>query len=177
MNEDNKADATNVALVLLGSNIERQQNLPAAVDRLRRHSAWRVTAVSSIYESAAVGGSGPQPVFWNAAVCLETVLSAAALRSELRRMESEMGRHRSADKFAARPIDLDIALFNDCKVNIEGSLIPDPDIERHAHVAAPLAEIAPNRVHPSNGLRLSDIVAKLDCSHLHVIDALSSPKG
>lgn len=176
MNEDNKADAANVALVLLGSNIERQQSLPAAVERLRQHTGWRVTAVSSFYESAAVGGSGPQPVFWNAAVCLETDLSATALRSELRRIESEMGRHRGADKFAPRPIDLDIALFNDCELNIEGSLIPDPDIERHAHVAAPLAEIAPNRVHPSNGLRLSDIAARLDRSHLLVIDAPNSPR-
>lgn len=175
MNKETKRDAVNVALVVLGSNIERQQNLPAALERLRSHTAWLVTEVSSIYESAAVGGSGPQPVFWNAAVCLETHLTAAALRSELRRMESEMGRHRSADKFAPRPIDLDIALFNDCELNIEGSPIPDPDIERQAHVAAPLAEIAPNRVHPSNGLRLSEIASKLDRSHLFVIDAPNSP--
>lgn len=176
MNKNNQSNAANVALILLGSNIERQQNVPTALERLRRHSAWRVTAVSSIYESAAVGGDGPQPVFWNAAICLETDLPAATLRSALRKIEDEMGRQRSADKFAPRPIDLDIALFNDCKLTIEGSLIPDPDIERHAHVAAPLAEIAPNRVHPSNGLRLSDIAAKLDRSHLLVIDATNSPE-
>ncbi|MCB0116131.1 MAG: 2-amino-4-hydroxy-6-hydroxymethyldihydropteridine diphosphokinase [Caldilineaceae bacterium] len=176
MNDERNAGAAGVVLVLLGSNIDRQRNVPAAVDYLRRHPDWCVTAVSSIYESAAVGGSGEQPIFWNAAVCMKTGMTPSVLRNELRLIEAEMGRRRSADKFAPRPIDLDIALFDDLEIEIEGSHIPDPDIVRYAHVAMPLAEIAPNRIHPSNGRTLSAIAETLDRAQLTVIDATSSPQ-
>ncbi|MEZ4639255.1 MAG: 2-amino-4-hydroxy-6-hydroxymethyldihydropteridine diphosphokinase [Caldilineaceae bacterium] len=101
MNDERNAGAVGVVLVLLGSNIDRQRNLPAAIARLRRHPGWQVTAVSSIYESAAVGGSGEQPIFWNAAVCMKTGMTPSVLRNELRLIEAEMGRRRSADKFGA----------------------------------------------------------------------------
>ncbi|MEZ4833035.1 MAG: 2-amino-4-hydroxy-6-hydroxymethyldihydropteridine diphosphokinase [Caldilineaceae bacterium] len=91
MNDERNAGAVGVVLVLLGSNIDRQRNLPAAIARLRRHPGWQVTAVSSIYESAAVGGSGEQPIFWNAAVCMKTGMTPSVLRNELRLIEAEMG--------------------------------------------------------------------------------------
>jgi 2-amino-4-hydroxy-6-hydroxymethyldihydropteridine diphosphokinase len=157
------------ALILLGSNINRYQNLPAAIHRLVNDPDLVVDRVSGVYESAAVGGEGEQPIFSNAAVAAWTDLMPAVLRQRLRSIETAMGRVRVADKFAPRPIDLDIALYDDLIANVDGSEIPDPDIERHAHVALPLAEIAPNVIHPINGRTLRSIVETLDCSHLHLI--------
>jgi 2-amino-4-hydroxy-6-hydroxymethyldihydropteridine diphosphokinase len=157
------------ALILLGSNINRHQNLPAAIHRLVDDPDLVVDRVSGVYESAAVGGQGEQPIFSNAAVAVWTDLTPAALRGRLRSIETEMGRVRVADKFAPRPIDLDIALYDDLIAHVNGSEIPDPDIERHAHVALPLAEIAPDAIHPMNGRSLRFIVEALDCSHLHLI--------
>jgi 2-amino-4-hydroxy-6-hydroxymethyldihydropteridine diphosphokinase len=153
------------ALILLGSNIDRQRNLPAAIERLRADDGIDVVAVSSVYESEAVGGKGPQPIFANAAVEVQTALSAYELRLRLRQIEADMGRQRSEDKYAPRPIDLDIVLFDDMVAEVEGSIIPDPDIERFAHVAVPLAEIAPDRCHPVSGRTLHAISEDLDPSH------------
>jgi 2-amino-4-hydroxy-6-hydroxymethyldihydropteridine diphosphokinase len=155
------------ALILLGSNIDRQRNLPAAIERLRADDGIDVVAVSSVYESEAVGGKGPQPIFANAAVEVQTALSAHELRRRLRQIEADMGRRRSQDKYAPRPIDLDIALFDDLVADVDGSIIPDPDIERFPHVTVPLAEIAPQRRHPISGRTLRAISEELDQSTLH----------
>jgi 2-amino-4-hydroxy-6-hydroxymethyldihydropteridine diphosphokinase len=155
------------ALILLGSNIDRQRNLPAAIERLYAEREIRVVGVSSIYESEAVGGKGPQPIFANAAVEVQTALSAHELRRRLRQIEADMGRRRSQDKYAPRPIDLDIALFDDLVADVDGSIIPDPDIERFPHVTVPLAEIAPQRRHPISGRTLRAISEELDQSTLH----------
>jgi 2-amino-4-hydroxy-6-hydroxymethyldihydropteridine diphosphokinase len=155
------------ALILLGSNIDRQRNLPAAIERLRADNQIDVVAVSSVYESEAVGGKGPQPIFANAAVEVQTALSAHELRRRLRQIEADMGRRRSQDKYAPRPIDLDIALFDDLVADVDGSIIPDPDIERFPHVTVPLAEIAPQRRHPISGRTLRAISEELDQSTLY----------
>lgn len=169
MSTSQSNQARHRVLILLGSNIDRHRNLPAAIHRLRNDPNLVVDAVSGIYESEAVGGQGAQPVFSNAAAAAWTDLTPAALRQRLRQIEAEMGRVRVADKFAPRPIDLDIALYDDLVTSVDGSEIPDPDIERHAHVARPLAEVAPDIVHPASGRSLRSIADALDCSHLRLI--------
>lgn len=68
-----------------------------------------------------------------------------------------MGRVRSEDKYAPRPIDLDIVLFENYIGEIAGSAIPDPDLLRFAHVAVPCAEAAPDWIHPLTGQTLATI--------------------
>ena len=153
--------------ILLGSNIERHRNIPAAVDRLRSHPWLHVLDISSVYESRAVGGDGEQPPFANAAVAVQTPLSPQALRQSLREIEAEMGRVRTEDKYAPRPIDLDIVLYDNLVVEIDGMRLPDPDIQVYAHVAVPLAEIAPDLLHPTTQQPLSIISERLDRSDLH----------
>ncbi|MFZ1752591.1 MAG: 2-amino-4-hydroxy-6-hydroxymethyldihydropteridine diphosphokinase [Caldilineaceae bacterium] len=150
------------ALILLGSNIQRERNIPQAVQMLSKHPELRVVAISAVYESAAVGGSRPQPTFSNAAALVETSLQPSGLRALLRQMETEMGRVRSSDKFAARPIDLDIVLYDDFVGDVDGSRVPDPDLLRYAHVAVPCGEIAPDWVHPSTGQTLKQISEGVD---------------
>ncbi len=71
-----------------------------------------------------------------------------------------MGRVRTADKFAPRPIDLDIAFYGDRVLEVAGKVIPDPDVLRFAHVAAPLADVAGDWIHPQTGQTLAEIAAQ-----------------
>lgn len=150
----------NCAYILLGSNINKEQNLPEAVRLLAKFD--RVVAVSSVYETAPVGLED-QPHFFNAAVQVETELSAGDFRRQvLARIERLLGRVRTADKNAPRTIDADIILFNDAIFDLdEDHHIPDPDLLRFPHVAVPIAELAPDLAHPETGDRLGYIAAHL----------------
>jgi GTP cyclohydrolase I len=154
----------NRVFVALGSNIDGERHLPEAVRRLALHC--RLLAVSPVYESAPVGTTD-QPNFLNAAALIETSLTAAELKAQvLQRIEQELGRVRTADKNAARTIDLDIALFGDQILQVGARHIPDPDILKYAHIAIPLADLAPQQRHPETGQTLSDIAHHLTSSQL-----------
>ncbi len=150
----------NRAFVLLGSNIEREKNLPAAVRLLRR--CCRVRLVSSVYETVPVGLE-EQPCFWNAAVLLETELTAAQLKSEvLAEIERELRRVRTEDPNAARTIDIDITLFNRDSFDLDATHhIPDPDLLKYPHVAVPIAEVAPWLRHPETDEQMQEIAGRL----------------
>src|SRR5262245_37053189 len=99
------------AYLLLGSNIDPERNLPAACRLLAAHG--RIVAASKVWESEPADGSA-QANYLNAAVLLETRHTADDLRrSVLPGIESGLGRVRDPhDKYAARTIDIDIALFD-----------------------------------------------------------------
>lgn len=152
--------------ITLGSNIQPQIYLPLAVQRLAGYVTIR--SMSRVYESAPVMADGTvnpdQGPFLNAAVLAATDLPPDVLKYEvLRPLEAGMGRVRSADKFAPRTIDLDIALYGDCVMDQESPRLrlPDPDSLTRAHVALPLADLAPDFVHPTAELRLATIAARL----------------
>lgn len=150
----------NRVFLSLGSNIDKEHNLPAAVALLR---AWtNVRAVSPVYETAP-RGLREQASFFNAAVQIETPLEAAAVKDDLiARLEQALQRKRTADKNAPRTIDADIALFNDDVLDYvpadgRARHVPDPDLLRFAHVIVPLADLAPRQVHPETGQRLAEL--------------------
>lgn len=158
---------------MLGSNIEPVLNLRRAVAMLGQNRHLVLRAVSSVYESPAVNAAGEfteeQPPFLNAAARLETDGHYSPLQIKynmLRFMELCLGRERSADKYAPRPIDLDLVLHGDTVVNRPGLTLPDPDILTRAHVAHPLAELAPDFVHPVTGQTLAAIAAALPAPQL-----------
>ncbi|MEJ5249511.1 MAG: 2-amino-4-hydroxy-6-hydroxymethyldihydropteridine diphosphokinase [Caldilinea sp.] len=151
-------------LITLGSNIDRERNIQRALAELERHPRLRVLAVSPVYVTPALGADGQpsgQADFANAAVRAETDLEPAALRQALRAIESAMGRVRTEDKFAPRPIDLDLAFYGREIIETEGRSLPDPDVLRFAHVAVPLADVAGEWVHPQTGQTLAEIAAAL----------------
>ncbi len=149
-------------LLALGSNIERQKNMPLAFSVLRQHPQLKLCAVSPIYESKPVGGLPNQPIFSNAAVYVETSLKPQRLKAALREIEKEFGRVRTADKYAPRPIDIDIAMYDQQILELEGNRIPDPDLLRFPHIALPVADIAPHWLHPEVGLTLRQIADSLE---------------
>lgn len=152
--------------ITLGSNVEPEKHLPEAVRLLS--DQFTLHAASRVYRTVPLDASGQvssQPPFLNAAVLinLETGFPPAALKYEvLRPLETRLGRARTADKFAPRTIDLDIALYSDLILDDPQAriTIPDPDILTRAHVALPLADLAPGFAHPVTGQTLADIAAR-----------------
>ena len=154
-----KSAPTNYAFVSLGSNIEPEWHLLQAVRRLAERC--RLQAASRAYESVPVG-TATGGNFINGAVLIATGLNAGELkRSVLLPLEAALGRVRMADKNAPRTIDLDISLFNDEILDAGGHHIPEPGILRYAHVARPLADLAPHYRHPEAGQTLLEIARNL----------------
>jgi dihydroneopterin aldolase/2-amino-4-hydroxy-6-hydroxymethyldihydropteridine diphosphokinase len=154
----------NRAFISLGSNIDPEHNLQGAVQRLANRT--RLLAVSRVYQTKPVGKTD-QPDFLNAAVLVETELTARELKSQvLGAIEAELGRVRTEDKNAPRTIDLDISLFNDEILEVEGRHIPDPEVSQYLHIARPLADLASSYRHPEKGQTLLEIAQELDDSAL-----------
>jgi len=129
----------------LGSNLgDRSANLRAAIERLGE--AGTIRAVSGFYETEPVEFRD-QPWFLNCVVALETSDSPEALLQRALAIEQEMGRLRMKDK-GPRSIDIDILLSGDRVVEERGLKIPHPAMHQRRFVLEPLAEIAPEALHP-----------------------------
>lgn len=148
----------NVAYLSLGSNIEPEANMVAAVKMLAQRT--ELVAVSSVWETQPVGMPN-QPNFLNAAVIVNTALTAGQLKAQvLRPIEQKLGRVRQRNKNAPRPMDIDIMLFNREVLELGSRHIPDAEVLERPFVALPLAEIAPDYVHPETGQTLHSIAQK-----------------
>ncbi len=148
-------------VVGLGSNIDPERHLAAALRRLRNHPDLGVVATSRIYRSKPVGAPGT-PDFLNAAVLVRTDLSPPELRRVLRGIEADLGRIRGPDPNAPRTIDLDLLLHGDLVEDFGGWEVPDPNLARHPHVALPAADVAPELRHPIEGTTLEELARRLD---------------
>lgn len=138
-----------VALIAFGSNIEPERNIPAAFRALEE--SMTVTGLSRVWETPPVGTPGP--AFVNGAVRVETDEDEAGLRSALRAIESGLGRRRSGDPNAPRPIDLDIVFLG-------GATVEDP--AGRPFVLVPVAELEPDRVHAPSGKTLGALASRAD---------------
>ena len=144
-------------LLLLGSNIEREENLDRAVQMLE--SRFVVLARSRICESDAVGDP-TGPAFYNRALVVRADLAPREMHSHLHAIEHCLGRLRTMDRHSPRTIDIDIL----CALDAAGALLPDPplhkDVRRHHYAAVPAAEIAGDLVLPE-GTTLAAAAAAL----------------
>jgi GTP cyclohydrolase I len=165
------------AVVALGSNIDRERNLPEAIRLLRRHDGIAVERVSRLYESPSVGGPGDAPDFYNAAVLICTDLGPEELRAELRAIEKSLERVRTGDPNAPRTIDLDLVYFGDTVGAFEDWSLPDPLATTAAHVAIPVADVVPDWVNPSSGESARQTAEQLDAEEVQPVMAiqLSTP--
>ena len=152
----------NLAYLSLGSNICPQENLPAAVNMLEGYGSVLVS--SSVWETIAVGDI-EQPNYLNAAVILETNLTARNLNDDgIKHIENVLGRKKSNNPFAPRTIDIDIMLFNDEIITLGQRRIPDNEILERAFVALCLAEISPGYIHPDTNQTLEEIAQTFEHS-------------
>jgi 2-amino-4-hydroxy-6-hydroxymethyldihydropteridine diphosphokinase len=143
----NKALEYSTAYLLLGGNLgDREANLQRAIELLDQ-KIGKVISVSALYETAAWGKTD-QPAFLNQAVSLQTRLTALEVLEHALSIEQELGRVRK-DKWGERLIDIDLILFGNEIINIPDKLqVPHPHMQDRKFVMEPLAEIAPDVVHP-----------------------------
>lgn len=131
----------------VGSNIDPETHIPAALKGLHEADATRLTGISTFYRTAPVGAPGT-PNFYNGVVAVETSLSALDLLALLARLEARCGRRPTVDRHAPRPIDLDLLLYGDEQARGPDMVLPHPDIPLRSFVALPLMELAPRLVLP-----------------------------
>ena len=122
------------AFLAVGSNIQPRENIPAALGLLTR--SFEVLAVSTVYRTAPLG-PGEQPPFFNGVWCVVSPGATVSVKTLCRDVEHRLGRRRSADRYAPRPIDLDVVYRDD-----DGD-VSDPDLRR-PFVCVPLLEVAPD---------------------------------
>jgi len=132
----------------------------AAVQALGDIPQTRVVALSSFYRTPPLGPQD-QPDYLNAAIALETALSAEALLDNTQRIELQQGRVRKEERWGPRTLDLDIMLFGDAQIHTERLTVPHYDMKRRGFMLWPLFEIAPDLTFP-DGEHLSALLAQLN---------------
>lgn len=158
----------NRAYLSLGSNVNAESNIKAAIRALE--AKFSFCRFSPIYRSRAVGFEGED--FINLAAMIETDMGPLQLRDWLRDLEDRFGRDRRQPKFSDRTLDIDILLMGDLVRNDDTLDLPRAEILKFAHVLKPLADLAPEFVHPTEQLTLAQLWAEsgLDASVLEKIE-------
>lgn len=142
----------------LGTNLgDRVANLRAALGALC--ALGRLEAISSVWETAPVGVVD-QPAFLNMAAALETTLAPLDLLAALKEAEERLGRVASR-RWGPRLIDLDVLLWGGESMESERLTLPHPRLHERRFALAPLAEIAPEAVHPSLDRTVAALLAEL----------------
>jgi len=155
-----------IVYLAFGSNMgNRLANLKAAISNLTPQMS--VKKKSSVYETPA-WGFADQGAFLNQVVKAETYLKPEALLGHLKRLEMALGRVPSFEN-GPRLIDIDILFFDDVIMDTPPLVIPHPRLHERAFVLVPLAELAPDLVHPVLNKSVSELLGGVDGSEIILI--------
>jgi len=150
----------------LGSNMgDRRQNLQDALSLLSQQV--RLTMVSPIYDTAPVGNT-EQSRFLNLVCEAYTLMKPIELLITVKEIEKTIGREPGPVN-SPRPIDIDLLLYGNEAINTAGLIIPHSRMTERAFVLAPLADIAPDLVHPVTGKRIKELLKALKISNGEIV--------
>ncbi len=169
------------AYVALGANLgNRREQLARAVRALDGHPQIRVTAASSLYETAPVGCPPGQPDYLNAAAALLTTLTPEELLRFTQQVERDLGRERPTHAprtsavspppaYLPRTIDIDILTHGRHCITTPDLIIPHPRMHTRAFVLRPLTDIAPLLDHPTLHRPIRDLLASCAAAGIIVV--------
>ena len=150
--------------ILLGSNIQPRENIKRAIHEISNF--YDVKKISKIYETKPIVKTNVENYF-NAVIEMYSDLSPLDIKFKiLRKIEENMGRVRSEDKFKSRVIDLDLIIYGQGIFEDDNFTLPDPEIEKYIHIAKPLSDIAFDIIHPKLGISYGKIMRKLSSDTL-----------
>jgi 2-amino-4-hydroxy-6-hydroxymethyldihydropteridine diphosphokinase len=156
-----------IVYLALGSNLgDRRANLTAAVRGLP--PATTVLRASGIYETEPWGYL-EQPAFLNQVLETETSLSPTDLLAALKRLETRLGR-QATFRYGPRLIDLDILLYDQLVLNQSDLVIPHPQLSQRAFILVPLAELAPDLLHPLLWASMAELKDRIDLSGVKLVE-------
>ncbi len=125
---------TETVYISVGSNIDPEKNVPAALDFLKK--TVKVTGISRCFRTEPIDGP-EQNMYINCVWQVETEMTPDDLNEMLHEIENKLGRVRTEDKYAARTIDLDLLVY--------GTEVLDDDIETRSFLKAGLSDLDPDR--------------------------------
>lgn len=144
----------------IGSNVQPERNIRLGVQELERRFHFR--NLSHIYRNKAIGFEGDD--FLNAVAFIETTMSPRELSDNLEEIHDLAGRKREISANVSRTLDIDLLLYDDLIVHEPPLQLPRADILLYPFVLGPLAEIAPNLIHPETGRSMAAHWAAVDAN-------------
>lgn len=157
-----------LAYISLGSNIEPERNIFAALRLLSEHV--RIVGVSAMYRTPPLERPEQDP-YYNGVIAVKTDLPPLQLKKDvLAPIENQLGRRRSGDKYAPRTLDFDLLLYDDLVMHTPELTLPHPDLLRRSFVASPLLELAPNLILPGWQRPLVELSRSLDKTEMIRLD-------
>ena len=145
----------------LGSNVgDRERQMRLALEWIDQVEGVSIKKISRFYKTKAVSTT-PQPDFLNAAVYLQTVLTPDELFTIFWEMEKKSGR-KTKGNYDPRPLDIDILFYGTQIICSESLTIPHPLLQDRLFVLIPLAEIAPDFLHPILDISVVDLKRRLE---------------